>query len=80
MEAPKQKINKSKDKSITLIGKCGKCGKSFEAEAVLPLIRYFDMEGNSYKDLVAPHFVVNCPFCFSLLNFALRTQTKKRLR
>jgi len=78
MEGDKKEISKNKAKSVTLVGKCGKCKKEFTAEAVLPSISYWDEEGNSYKDFVSPHFVVNCPYCFALLNLGLRMETKRR--
>jgi len=78
MEGAKGKISKNEAKTVSLVGKCGKCKKRFEADVVLPLITYFDEEGNKFKNSVAPHFVVNCPYCFSLLNLAVRTETKKR--
>jgi hypothetical protein len=80
MEGAKKEITENKQKNVTLIGKCGKCGKTFEAEAVLPLIKYYDNEGNSFKGLASPHFVVNCPYCFALLNLALRAETGRRWR
>jgi|YelNatPaOPRAMG01_1025707.scaffolds.fasta_scaffold73223_2 DNA-directed RNA polymerase subunit RPC12/RpoP len=80
MEGAKAKISKNEPKTVSLVGKCGKCGRSFEADVVLPLIVYFDEDGNDFKDLAAPHFVVNCPYCFSLLNLALRTGVRKRRR
>jgi hypothetical protein len=73
-----KEISKNEAKNITLIGKCGKCGKSFEAEAELPIIQFWDLEGNSYKGLASPHLVVNCPYCFALLNLGLRVETNKQ--
>jgi hypothetical protein len=78
MERAKQKISKAKPKNFTLIGKCGKCKKEFTAEAVLPLINYWDEGGNSYEGMASPHLITNCPYCFGLLNLALRTETNKR--
>jgi len=73
-------INKNPHKSVTLIGKCGKCGKSFEAEAQLPTIQFYDSEGNVYRGLASPHLVTNCPYCFGLLNLALRVEVNKQRR
>ena len=78
MEGRQVKLSKNVFKSVTLIGKCGKCGKSFEAEAELPLIRFWDMEGNTYQGLACPHLVTLCPYCFALLNLALRVETNKK--
>ena len=80
MEGAKAKVSKNEPKTVSLVGKCGKCGRSFEADVVLPIITYFDEEGNSYKDIVAPHLVVSCPYCFGLLNLALRVETNKRFK
>jgi hypothetical protein len=73
-----KEISKSEAKNLTLIGKCGKCGKSFEAEAELPTIQFWDLEGNNYRGLASPHLVTLCPYCFGLLNLALRTNTNKQ--
>jgi len=78
MEERQKEISKNKPKNVTLIGKCGNCGKSFEAEAELPIINFCNLEGNSYKGLATPHLVTLCPFCCGLLNLALRTETEKR--
>jgi len=78
MEEFVSKINKFKAKNLTLIGKCGKCGKSFEAEAELPTIQFWDLEGNNYRGLASPHLVTLCPYCFGLLNLALRINTNKQ--
>jgi hypothetical protein len=78
MEGARQEISRFKSKNVTLVGICGKCKKSFEAEAELPLIRFWDYEGNSYQGLASPHLVTLCPYCFGLLNLALRTETKRR--
>jgi hypothetical protein len=42
MEGAKAKITKNEPKTVSLVGKCGKCGKRFEADVVLPTITYFD--------------------------------------
>jgi len=73
-------INKNKPKNVTLLGKCGKCKKNFEAEAQLPTIQFYDSEGNAYRGLATPHLVTLCPYCFGLLNLALRFETNKRLK
>jgi len=78
MEASQKEISKNEAKNLTLIGKCGKCRKIFEANAELPIIKFWDLEGNNYLGLASPHLVVNCPFCFALLNLALRVETNKR--
>ena len=77
MEEGQIKINKNPHKNVALVGRCGKCGKSFEAEAELPLIVFEDDEGNAYRGLASPHLVANCPYCFGLLNLALRVETGK---
>jgi hypothetical protein len=71
-------IDTSKDKNVVLVGKCGKCKKEFTAEAKLPIIEFWDGEGNSYRGRALPHLVELCPFCFSLLNLAKRVETNKR--
>jgi DNA-directed RNA polymerase subunit RPC12/RpoP len=73
-----KEISKNEAKNVALVGRCGRCKREFSAEAELPLIVFEDEEGNSYKELVSAHFVVNCPYCFGLLNLALRTETKRR--
>jgi len=79
MEEAVTKIGKNPQKSITLVGRCGKCHRTFEAVAELPIIYFEDLEGNAYRGSAAPHLVTLCPYCFGLLNLALRTETKKRL-
>ena len=71
-------IDTFKHKSVTLVGKCGKCKKEFTAEATLPLIEFSDEEGNHYRGQALPHLVELCPFCFSLLNLAKRFETNKK--
>jgi DNA-directed RNA polymerase subunit RPC12/RpoP len=78
MEATQKEISKNEAKNVALIGRCGRCKREFSAEAELPLIVFEDEEGNIYKELVSAHFVVNCPYCFGLLNLALRTNTNKQ--
>ncbi len=78
MEGRQVKLSKDVFKSVTLIGRCGKCGKSFEAEAELPKLTFWDEEGNTYHGLASPHFVTLCPFCFGLLNLAKRVANKKK--
>jgi hypothetical protein len=73
-----KEISKNEAKNLTLIGKCGKCRKVFEAYAELPIIQFWDLEGTSYLGLASPHLVTLCPYCFGLLNLALRVETKKR--
>jgi predicted nucleic acid binding AN1-type Zn finger protein len=77
MEERQKEISKNEAKNITLIGKCGKCGKSFEAEAELPIIHFWDLEGNAYRGLASPHLVTLCPYCYGLLNLAMRIETKR---
>ena len=71
-------INKFKYKSVTLVGKCGKCKREFTAEATLPTIEFWDEQRNNYRGQASPHLVELCPFCFGLLNLAKRVETKKR--
>jgi len=78
MEGVNKSLSKFKDKSVSLIGKCGKCKKEFTAEATLPLITFVDEHGNSYRGVALPHLVELCPFCFGLLNLAKRVETNKR--
>jgi hypothetical protein len=33
MEGAKAKVSKNEAKTVSLVGKCGKCGRSFEEEA-----------------------------------------------
>jgi hypothetical protein len=78
MEREQLNINKNKDKKVVfLVGKCGKCKRSFTAEAVLPTIIIEDEHGYTYRDKATPHLVTLCPFCFSLLNLAKRVETNK---
>jgi hypothetical protein len=78
MEEAKQQISKNKFKTVALIARCGKCKKQFNGEAQLPTIIFWDDDGNCYSNLAHPHLVVNCPYCFALLNFALRITNKGR--
>ncbi|MEM2609928.1 MAG: hypothetical protein QXQ47_06810 [Candidatus Bathyarchaeia archaeon] len=75
--ATQGKIGTLKAKNFVLIGKCGKCGREFTAQAKLPTLKIEDEEGNTYLSKAAPHLVTLCPFCFGLLNLAKRVEVNK---
>lgn len=80
MEEAQEKIYRNKDKSVVLVGKCGKCKREFWAETTLPSIMFSDGEGNTYRDVISPHLIVLCPYCFGLLNLAKRVATNEKRR